>query len=180
MSPEIKEAILMAANYYGRPISEPVLRMYAEDLEGLDPRAVVKAYRQYRRNPKHTQFPLPAQIRSLIEPAQDDDSAARDAASRIIGAVRKHGYTQPQEAHAFIGEVGWSVVSRLGGWVALCQSMNDRDVPTLTAQFRDLATSVIKRTRMGQGDVPPALPAPEFKSLESFAGKLVKRIEGGA
>lgn len=144
MSTRLKETIINVASYYGRTISAPVLAMYAEDLADLPEDEVISAYTAYRRNPKNTQFPLPAQIRGVVSPAIDPDSAAREIASRINHAVVKFGWANAPEAHSYIGELGWDIVNRSGGWSYICQNLGVQlDPGVFSAQVRELAKSSI-------------------------------------
>jgi hypothetical protein len=145
MSRAVKETIILTASYYNRQLSEQVLEMYIEDLADLDPTAVIAAYRAYRRNPKNLVFPLPAQIRALVAPDVDPESAAREIAARITGAITKFGWCNATEARAFIGEVGWGIVERQGGWMHLCQNHGVTIQPSaFQAQVRDQAASALK------------------------------------
>lgn len=146
----LKETIILTASYYGRTLSEPVLNMYADDLQDLPVDLVIEAYRRYRRNPKNTQFPLPAQIRGIVAPEVDPDSAAREIAARITAAIPKFGWCNSNEARAYIGEVGWAVVERQGGWMYLCQHHGlELDPTAFQAQARELAKSQIVHSPAG-------------------------------
>ena len=142
MSASVKEVILLTASYYDRVLSPMVLTMYAEDLADLPADAVVDAYKAYRRDPRNTRFPLPGQIRALVEPAVDPESAAREIASRINHAIVKFGWANASAAEAYVGEVGWNIVNRSGGWSHLCQNHGvTLDPGVFQAQVRELAKS---------------------------------------
>lgn len=174
---QLKTMLLEEAAFYDAQMNEIKLRMYAEQLSAISITDVDRAMRYYRSQPGRRQMPMPADLIARIKQPDDDDSASRDVAARIVGSVRKHGYTQSEDAREYIGPVGWEVVRRLGGWTAVCQSMHDRDIPTLTAQYRDLAKSVIQRARAGLGDTPPALPEPAHASFGALASSVIKRID---
>lgn len=147
MSKALKEAIILTASYYNHPLSAPVLAMYAEELMELPEAEVIEAYRAYRRDPKNRTNPLPAQIKAIVRPSVDPESAAREIAARITTAIRKFGYDRGIEAREFIGEVGWQVVQRQAGWSYLCGV----DAPVVDpairqAQLRDLALSILKHS----------------------------------
>ncbi len=139
MSTRIKKAIIMAAEYYGRQLSETVLAMYAEDLADLDPAKVCDGYVQYRRNPANKTFPLPATIRELVNPDEfvAVETQAREIAARIIGGIPKFGWANPKEAQAYIGHEGWALVARYGGWRHLCETTTAKQAPMIQAQMRD-------------------------------------------
>ena len=140
MKQALKEAIILTAAYYGWNLSEPVLAMYLDDLEDLPTGEVIAAYRDWRKNPKNKAFPLPAQIRGMVRPEVDADAAAKEISARISGAIVKFGYANSPDARAFIGEVGWQVVERFGGWSHICQNHGVTIDPTaFAAQARELA-----------------------------------------
>lgn len=142
MKQALLETIINTASYYGRTLSEPVLRMFAEDLEDLPISQVIEGYKSWRRNPKNTQFPLPAQIRGLVAPEVDADSAAKEIAGRITGSVTKFGWNNSQKAREFIGETGWAIVERQGGWMHLCENLGRTINPSaFQAQTREQAKS---------------------------------------
>lgn len=144
MTNALKETIILTASYYGRTLSPQVLAMYVEDLEDLPPADVIATYKAWRRNPKNTQFPLPAQIRGIIQPEVDPDSAAREIASRIVGAISKCGWSQPKAAQEYMGDIGWEIVRRNGGWEHVCQHHGvSIDPGTFHAQSRDIAKSML-------------------------------------
>lgn len=140
MSQDVKRTIILAANYYGRDLKPEVVAMMADDLADLDPRAVIAAFDKYRRETKVHRFPLPAEIRQMVKPQVDTDSAAREIAARITGAVTKFGWANAGDAKGFIGDTGWRLVSDLGGWSHICQNLGVSIDPTaFQAQVRDLA-----------------------------------------
>ncbi len=145
MSQSLKELIVLTASYYGKTLSAPLLEMYVDDLSDLPTDQVALAYRAYRRNPKNTQFPLPAQIRGVVAPELDPDSIAREVAARITAAIPKYGYANSIDARAYIGEIGWSIVERQGGWPYICERHGVSIDPTaFQAQTRELAKSDLK------------------------------------
>lgn len=116
--------------------------MYAEDVADLQFDEVIKALGAYRRNPKNRQMPLPAHIRELIEPVETPESRAREIASKISGAVVKFGQPNENMAREYIGETGWAIVSRRGGWSHICSIADSNQ---LYSQIRDLAFDIVRR-----------------------------------
>lgn len=158
MSQELKKVIVQTAIYYGRDIDAGVLSMMAEDLSDLDPNACIQAYSQWRRNPANKSFPLPAQIRELVNPEQfvSVETKAREIAGRIIGAITKYGWANAKEAQVFIGPDGWDLVKRSGGWQHLCESTSPKQTTFLQAQFRDQLMGTLKH---GQDAIEQSLGA---------------------
>jgi hypothetical protein len=164
----VKEIIILTASYYEKAISPQVLEMYVGDLTDLPESKVIAAYHAYRKNHKNRQMPLPAQIREMVEPVADNDSAAKEIASRIQSAVSKFGYTNPSEAKLFIGSVGWKIVDRYGGWAVLCQNLGTvLDIGTFHAQVRDLAKAHLT---FGEGGFDKAL---QIESSKNDSDQLI-------
>jgi hypothetical protein len=155
---QISEIIFALAEYYERQLTENQLAMYVEDLLCLEPEQLIESIKRYRNDPKNDRFPLPVKLKAMIGEAASPDDAARDSASRIIAAVSKYGWNNVEQAKAYIGELGWEVVKRQGGWQTLCESLTYSNMGMLQAQWRELAAGL---QRSGaQSPSGPALPSP--------------------
>lgn len=154
----IKGLLVMASAYWREKLEDHVVEMYAEDLAEFAPEQIASALKQMRRDPKVRRFPLPAEIAALIAPPITPEDDAKEAATRILGAVPKFGWANPTDARAYIGELGWRVVEMQGGWQYLCETLKPSMVPTLQAQFRELAKTTQTRALTGTLDLPPGLP----------------------
>jgi len=86
-----------------------------------------------------------------------DETDAREAASLIIQAVKKFGWPAPEDAKNFMGSLAWAVVERQGGWASICKNLNDSNLGIHQAQWRELAKSILDRSRRGETN-PPELP----------------------
>ncbi len=175
----LKEVIVLTAAYYGRDLSDHVLKMYCEDLADLNQDQVILAYNQWRKSPRNRQMPLPAEIRGLIRPEISADDEAKEAAARIFAAVPKFGWCNQQQAREYIGELGWRVVDMQGGWVYLCETLKPSMVPTLQAQCRELAKTVQIKNINGLDNIAPGLPG-KFGEMVGVLGEsrdLKKLIE---
>lgn len=162
----IKLAYSQLSAYYGRQLQDFVLEMYLQDLEGLSFEEIKNAMFLYRRNVKNKSFPLPNEIRAIINPKQDQDAEAKEAASRLISAIGKFGYTNNLEAKKYIGDLGWRIVERWGGWKYLCENLGTTiDITTFQAQARDVAKATLIRSEQNLLDVPPAITSGNNKKL---------------
>jgi len=103
-------------------------------------------------------FPSVKSIAEIIVPSINDDFEAIESAARIVQSVSKYGYSAGNEARRFMGELGWRIVERFGGWRTVCETMNSENIGTLQAQFRQLAKSQIHRAKIGMGDIAPVIP----------------------
>jgi hypothetical protein len=173
----------MLAAYYRTKLDDAVLMMYAEDVSDLDFESVQSALSGYRKNPKNKFMPMPAQIREMIQPLSvDPDSASREIAARITAAIPKFGWCNGQEAREYIGEVGWSVVQRQGGWAYVCEHHGMNIDPTsFQAQVRELAKSTLTHSpeMMAQAiGLQSATPRPELQAVKEILELTGKTLEG--
>lgn len=155
---EIVATIVAVSAYYGQQLPDVVIEMYAEDLIDLPLESLREAFKAIRRDPKITRFPLPAQIRDRIQPADVDELNAAEAAARIPEAIQRFGWPNPELAREFIGELGWRVVQRDGGWRNVCQLLTHDNVGVLKAQWKNSALVQLRRGKLGLVDYAPVLP----------------------
>lgn len=140
---ELKKGIVLTAAYYSRDLKPEVVNMMADDLIDLPFDEVSKAFAEYRRNPKNRAMPLPAQIRDIVAPAANPESAAREAAAKITQAITRFGYSNPGPAKEFLGDATWSVIQTFGGWNFICTSHGVTIDPSVFhAQVRDRLSDV--------------------------------------
>ncbi|OPZ23075.1 MAG: hypothetical protein BWZ03_00649 [bacterium ADurb.BinA186] len=159
---KLKEVITLTAAYYGFNLRPEVLLMYVEDLSDFPEFEVISAYQAYRKNPKNRTMPLPAQIIGVLSPELTTDGKANEVASRIRSAIGKFGWPNPGDARDYIGELGWKIVERNGGWQTLCENHGvDLNPLTFFAQSRDQAKFLIESASIGEFDKPIGI---EFKA----------------
>jgi hypothetical protein len=171
---KLTQLFAMYAAYYRVRLDDQVLRMYAEDLSDLELSDVRQALDFYRKNPKNRVMPLPANVRGEIAPEIDPDSAAREIASRITLAISQRGSWQSNEARQDVGEIGWEVVRRFGGWQYVCEQVGvTLDPGTFTAQTRDLAKSLFIHDPHAMAQAIGAAP----RKLE-LAGQVNEMVRG--
>lgn len=158
---QIKKLLIALSAYYFQEIPNIALDMYVEDLADLSVEQVNEAVRLYR-NPKNTRFPLPPQLRQLLEPAVNPDHEAIEASNRIWAAIGKYGWCNPTSARAYVGELAWAVVQSNGGWLSICEQSHDANSAVMKAQLRETAKAIYARSE--QGMEAPALPKPKRSS----------------
>lgn len=159
---EISELLTGLSEFYrSTPLTPSQLDMYSDDLLDIEPAELLKAIRIYRQDPKNKFVPLPAQLRALLRPT--DDQQARDTISRIILALQKYGdpyghsTERMKKAELFVGGLGWAIVKRLGGWVKLSQASAEELNTTAQAQWRELGITMLTNHRLGISNDEPAL-----------------------
>jgi hypothetical protein len=173
------------AIYYGRSLEPEVLSMMCNDLDDLPVDRVLAAYDAYRRNPKNKFFPLPAQIREIVCPEENitAEDQAREIAARICAAVPTFGWCNGHKARTYVGEIGWSVILRQGGWSYLCENLGAKIQPsTFQAQVRD---QIAANLRYGDGVLEAKVLNVDFKrnnkleSVKDIVGYLPEGIGPG-
>lgn len=157
----IKKLLLLLAAYYEKDLEPEVLDMFAKDLQDLDFETVRLSAEIYRKNIKNLKFPLPVQLRSIAENGGTEDDQAAEIAARIIGAVSKYGWTNPESARVFIGPEGWEVVQISGGWTSLCQGLTHENKGTQSAQFRNCIKSILGKQMRDEVFNKNQISAPE-------------------
>lgn len=140
---ELKRVLVTMSMYFGKPLDDGVLLMYVADLADLPFNEVMRALVAYRRNPKNRQMLLPADIRAAVKPQMNEEDACNAAVSKLIESISKYGYTNPDRARAYMGELAWEVVKREGGWERVCELVTNENKLIFRAQILKVAKSVV-------------------------------------
>lgn len=145
----------------GENFPPPVIRIYDLVFREVGYLVGVQAVRKAIMNRRSTdRVPSPADLRRLGTGEVDDADLANEVAGRIVEAIARFGYPSPGEAEKFVGDIGWYVVRRSGGWQNLCTMLASQK-SFYQSQFRDMALSAIRRVRAGQ----KLEAAPSFQEL---------------
>lgn len=124
----------------------------------------LKALRRYTEDSKNRNFPNPSQLRPYLRPELSIEAKANEAAYRIRSAITKFGWAQPIEAKEYMGDLGWTIVERSGGWQHLCQNHGvDIDPLIFHAQARESAKAIIESAALGQFDRPISIDSSETR-----------------
>lgn len=173
---EFLKGLVVLAEVCNQALSEDTLALYDHSLRGLGYPALCGALNQVLQNRRSRDpFPSLKEIRDIIQPPNDAESSSEEAVNRIIEAISRIGRYSPIEAQEFIGELGWLVVMRNGGWENTCD-ITIPQIPVVRKQWATLARTLYKRAELGQLGQAPALPrsAPEaIQSLTAGIGKLL-------
>jgi hypothetical protein len=165
------EMLVLLAQSCEFDLSEPLIALYDQALEknGYDKICLALKYILINRRTRDS-FPSIREIQEIITPSMEAKDLATEAAARIIAAVSKFGRFNVKEAEAYIGEIGWQAIKLWGSWTGLCDQLTISNGSILMAQFRELASTVIKKAQLGLGDQPPALPV-ALSSMKALPGK---------
>lgn len=157
---KVGEAWLALAQVYEKDISKASLSMMLDSVDDLPSKKILDALRIWSRTSKQSRHPYPAEIRQLILPEIEDLVIANEAASRVMQAVPKFGLHGWEEAKKFVGELGWLIVSRFGGWGYLCENLGvSLSVTMFQAQAREIARSQFILAKHNLHNTPPAIEA---------------------
>lgn len=169
---EQAEAIILKLSlFYGYQLDEGIQQeLYATTLEPYPVEVLNEALNRYVTNPENDRFPIPPNkiMQAIYGSPKDDDAVANEVVSRIMNAL-KFGSGQYYQGQMFdtlisqvknaVGEIGWAVIEREGGWTRFAQNVQEND-RTARAQLRELAKSVLLQSRQGTLGQAPKLPKP--------------------
>lgn len=173
----IGELWLGLAAMYGREIPRAALSLMLNAIADLDAARVELAMNEWVKSSKNRMHPLPGDIRAMVEPVVDIDSAAREIAGRITGAITKFGWCNARDAEISIGEAGWRVVQLWGGWMSLCQNHGLKiDPNAFYAQAREQAKSCLMHTPESMQSAISARPS-ETEKINSKTASLLRMKE---
>jgi hypothetical protein len=166
------EMLVLVAQSCNFDLSEQLIAIYDQALAKNGYPKLCAALKHILIN-RRTRDPFPSirEVQEIVAPTLATKDQATDAAARIIASVSKFGRTNPGQAEAYIGELGWAAVKLYGGWNMLCEQLTVHNTSIVMAQFRELASTVIKKAELGLLDTPPSLPSgPDV--LKALTGKI--------
>ncbi len=150
---QLAQQILNLSIFYGKyDLTKEQISTYISVLENHFKKeydVFAQALDSYSKDSKNKFFPAPANLNQYINPETSPDAQANEIASKIRQAISEIGYVSPTRAHLFIGDVGWQVVQRSGGWQYLCENHGATLSPlTFYAQSRDTAKAIIENNKI--------------------------------
>jgi hypothetical protein len=96
----------------------------------------------------------------------------------VVNAIQRYGCDEfnTQRAKDYVGEIGWMIVQRQGGWHRLIQDPEIK-LQVAQAQWKNIALTIIKNDRLGIQEKAPLLPSTEAKNkqIESM-GAIIQSI----
>lgn len=162
------------AELAGKVFSTAALVQMVEDICDLNYTQIEKTVMAWGRTERG--FPFPADIRNKLMPVMNHEDDGQEIANLIMKSISQDGYTNSERAKNKIGELGWEVVQRMGGWQHLCEVITNDNESTFRAQIRDFAETVSKKAKRGELNTTPSLPQPE-NIIQSLVAKTFKSIE---
>lgn len=148
----VEKLLIDMARFYDYDLEERQLDLFLEVLAHFPVNEVLQGGARYMRNTKNSRFPIPVHkiVAHLVPDEESDEAKAQAIASRIQESISKFGWCNSQAAREHIGELGWDVVQRFGGWPYICENHGLALQPgQFYAQVRDVARASIEQVRAG-------------------------------
>lgn len=166
------KGLLVLAEMCDKTLSKEMIAMYDAELAEVGYARLASAIRTVIRTRKSRDgFPSISELAQAAGAVKDAQSEGDEAANRIVQAISDFGWSSPASAREFIGELGWLVVQRAGGWESVCD-VTVKQVPFVRKQYADMAKMLYNRAEQGKLGQAPALPAPG-------ASGAVAKLTGG-
>lgn len=185
------------AQMYGRELNKTSLKIMIDAVEDLELKDVICAFTEWVKTSKQSRYPLPADIRQIVQPETDDKSLAIVLARKLDKAISTHGYNWeegyfgangnywegamraqfPSFKEAVLSElgpIGWATIRLKGGWKQTCQSANEMEEGMFIAQTRDLVQSNMELERQGVDLAKLDMPKP--KNEITSANESIKSL----
>lgn len=138
---QLKALYVATSLYYGYDLPDEALKLYVEDLNDLPYQDVARAIGEIRRDPKNNRCPLPATIRAKLQPIIDPELEADHLVGLVVQAISRVGpYRIPE-----LPPVAMELIKLEGGWENICSMVTDSNLATFKAQWRRLATVLLKK-----------------------------------
>lgn len=168
---QIAALFCITAAYYGRPLTDSVALLYAQDLSDLSVAQVKAALVRMRRDPRRRTCPLPAEVREVAT-ADPNAPTAEQIAARIAGAMRDFGQYRSADARARVGPVGWQAVQDLGGWASICRRVNASEIGVFQAQAREVCRAYLDQAYAAEAARPALAAAPQQPRLAGLTAQI--------
>lgn len=123
-------------------------------------------------------FPTIKQIIDVMEGKITNRHEDISISGKIISAITKFGWNNQTKAQAFIGPLGWHVVESMGGWIHLCEVIDNKNLSVYQAQIRDIARNVIDKNNSGYLQLTQNNESEVKQIEESPLKKALKIIDG--
>ncbi len=149
-------------------INQTMLRVYDIAISPYGYESGVAALQSLMLETKIWQMPTPNSIIEKIKNKPARVSDANEIAGRIMESLSEFGYSHSLRAREYIGDLGWMVVKRFGGWAYLCSEVGvTLNTATTRAQLREMALSLMDINEKRGLDEAPQLESPAGGKIQS-------------
>lgn len=173
----IGELWMAVGQMYGKEINRMALGLLLDAVDDLPANDVAKALKEWVAKSTQQRHPSPAEIREKVRPTPQDKDIAVNTTMRVVEAVKKFGWPNPEDARKFVGEAAWKVVCSFGGWMYICENLGASiSLTTFIAQCRDALTAEIGLKKAGVDTTLPALEQPNA-GFSNRLGDVMKTFD---
>lgn len=143
------QAMAALGEIYSKEVSKVLVSVYYNALESYPIDEVLKAIQAHTRDTENGQFwPKPADLIRHLEGS--NESRAMEAWSKVIKAIGSVGMYR---SIAFDDPVIHKVIDEMGGWISVCNTMED-ELPFRAAEFQKRYRAAV---RFGYDSFPRVL-----------------------
>lgn len=150
-------------------VTPEVIDIWSEMFAADDPREVTAAVKGMISTQKF--MPTIADVKEAMQKQRAlarGDLTAGEAWEKVIKAMHRWGYYQPDKAHEMLGDEIWAVIRQCGGWAVCC----DSEMTVISAQFERRYNARKERQAYAE-----KLPAGLIEGVRELLGVMM--IEGG-
>lgn len=155
---KIIQAVGVVAATTGKELDDWGLSIYVEDLSQFEGEAFARVLHRLRAAYKERTLPTVKELEDAALQRATGKNDVDEAVARICTAIRTIGGNNHVRAMEFVGELGWAIVSRYGGWQAVCSVETEKDLAVMRSQMKSTGESVRERASLGVLSQAPALP----------------------
>ena len=176
------KAVTACAAVAGKSIDEFAMDIWVEAFLAFNKEELERALGFMRGCYREARLPTINEVECFAKQKLSAQEEAQRSVDLIAESIVKFGYTNPESAKNYIGELGWQLVQELGGWNNLCAIESFKELEYAKIGWRKTAEILHKRASLGVIDYKPKLTeSPSHKeiapglSFENGQLRLVKR-----
>lgn len=173
---KIMQAVGAVAAATGKEVDEFGMSIYVEDLGRFEGEEFARILTRLRQAFRERTLPSVKELEDAALQRASGKNDVDEAVARICTAIRTCGTPNMSRAMEFIGELGWSIVQRYGGWAAVCAVESEKDLAVMRAQMKQTGESVRERASLGVLNEAPRLPAPAHQPALKPASALLAGV----
>lgn len=170
------KAVTATAKAAGKDVDDWGMDVWVDALSSVDDDAFARSLAFLRAQYKAQRLPSVKEVENAAHQRPADKNDRLEAVARICAAIRSHGRYNVEDARIFVGELGWAIVKRFGGWAAICDVESEKDLAVMRAQMIQLGESVQERASLGVLNEAPRLPDSAMNGLTSSARLLTAML----
>jgi hypothetical protein len=173
---EFAKTLALLATLANVTLTAEVMELYFTELSDHPAEDVIRIMREYARatNPR-TGLPTIDAISEKIRPKLSAKDYASEISFKAIEAISKHGWCNGDRAREELGDLGWEVVRRMGGWNNLCEQSDHTPLSILEAKTREIARIVVAQSQGAEFERPRLASSEVSKGI----GEVIRFLSEG-